>query len=63
MKRQVDPNENLTEQRVLAAELVVRGDVLRRSEILARATRLAELSAELDEWIVGGGFLPAAWQP
>ncbi len=26
------------------------------------AIRLAELSEALDEWIKGGGFLPAAWK-
>jgi len=52
----MDPDENLAEQRRLAAEF------LEPDSELLDIHRLAELVIALDEWIAGGGFLPAAWQ-
>jgi len=57
----MDPDENLAQQRVLAALLMEQIENLRdidETDVL----RLSELVIALDEWIAGGGFLPAAWQ-
>jgi len=63
----MDPDENLRKQlriarRVLGASEAP-DDALRPDEWRDDATRLAELAVALHEWIVGRGFLPAAWQP
>jgi hypothetical protein len=53
----MDPDENLKQQRRLA-ERILRNEGGDSHEIV----RLAELMQALDEWIAGGGFLPAAWR-
>lgn len=50
----MDPNATLAEIRALVAACQA-GDII-------DGDRLAELVSALDEWITGGGFLPAAWQ-
>lgn len=55
----MDPNANLAEQRLLCARLNV-GDSTDEQACLD-ASRLADLVEALDEWIMGGGFLPSAW--
>ena len=52
----MDPNANLEEQLRLANRFANgKGDFM-------EAERLAELVLALDEWIRGGGFIPAAWK-
>lgn len=55
----MDPDANLAEQRRLAARLVEAEPD--SPGFAADACRLAELVLALDEWVGGGGFLPAAW--
>ncbi len=54
----MDPNANLNEQRRIR-ERILNGSAI---NVESDAIRLAELSEALDEWIKGGGFLPAAWK-
>ena len=56
----MDPNENLRQQNVLADRINAQRD---RGEHIDEhdAMRLAELVLALNEWIVGGGFLPSVW--
>lgn len=58
----MDPNANLEEQRRLAKQILSAGRGPKQNLTLDRAHRLAELVEALDEWISGGGFLPADWQ-
>lgn len=57
----MDPDANLKEQRELAALIqsqLDEGETPDEDDVL----RLSELVIALDEWIAGGGFLPAAWR-
>jgi len=55
----MDPNSNLEEQRsILERVNDDSGEYEFDSDDLLR---LAELAQALDEWIIGGGFLPNAW--
>jgi hypothetical protein len=57
----MDPNATLDELRaIVAAELT--GSVLGTQGSLERFDRMVELFAGLDDWLYGGGFLPAAWE-
>jgi hypothetical protein len=71
----VDPEACLTELRELAAAQVALDDSdalatttdpaeLGRifAEASERASRMAELFQALDQWLKGGGFLPANWK-
>lgn len=65
----MDPNANLAEQLELARQSQAindaGGDELTEDqelELVAIATRLAELVLALNEWIARGGFLPAVWR-
>ncbi len=54
-----DPNENLREQLELAGMLqdeALEGDAIRMGG------KLAELVQAMNEWLSGGGALPAAWE-
>jgi len=54
----MDPESNLAAQRRIIARMLADGsDHVDTSD----AVRLAELAQALDEWIVGGGFLPRDW--
>jgi len=55
----MDPNANLEEQRQIISEML---DEDSESIDTGDAVRLAELAQALDEWIIGGGFLPKAWK-
>ena len=66
----MDPNANLAEQREIGARLLVALDNIADNgdeyQLISRAVladmyRFSELVEALDEWIVGGGFLPDAW--
>jgi len=54
----MDPDANLAEQVRLATAVV---DGKPSGGMTPVADRLAELVLAMDEWIRGGGFLPAAW--
>lgn len=56
----MDPDANLKEQREIIARMQQARNEPRVNA--ADAERLAELAQALDEWIVRGGSLPAAWQ-
>jgi len=63
----MDPDANLKEQRELIAR--INADDEASDETSPRvmynpndARRLIELVQALDQWITGGGFLPAAWK-
>jgi hypothetical protein len=62
----MDPNANLDEQRVIVARMHARldGGEVFDNTVAQRldGERLADLMLALDDWIVGGGFLPASWQ-
>lgn len=68
----MDPDANLQEQRALATRIGARsdggmhdgrtGDLRHDVDQMHDALRLAELVLALDEWIAGGGFLPATWR-
>ena len=55
----MDPTANLQEQRRLTAII---NESIYASEISDAAVELAELAEALDQWISGGGFLPAQWR-
>lgn len=57
----MDPNENLREQRRLAAKAI---ESLDNGRIVSEldVQRLAELVITLDEWITRHGALPADWR-
>ena len=55
----MDPDANLIEQRSLAQAIVDADN--QAYDVDPDALRLAELVLALDEWIRGGGFLPANW--
>jgi len=62
----MDPDANLTEQRELAARLVVLDDVedynlVDVGSLLIDAARLGELVLALDGWLVKVGYLPKRW--
>jgi len=59
----LDPDENLRESLLVAADVLeaVDGDEPMGEGLLDDAARLAELVQAMDEWLRGGGFLPAAW--
>jgi hypothetical protein len=66
----MDPTANLTEQRSIVAEINAINDAAddegnltaeQQGDLNDLGTRLAELVEALDNWISGGGFLPAAW--
>lgn len=52
----MDPDANLAEQRRIVVRII--SDNYHPHEVI----RLAELVEALDNWIVSGGFLPAAWK-
>ncbi len=61
----MDPNANLREQLRIAARIRVAQEAEEEggiSNVDELASRLAELVEALNAWIVGGGFLPDAWQ-
>jgi hypothetical protein len=62
----MDPDANLIEQRVITNRMRERLDAgdehYRRYTLPVDASRLVDLNIALDEWVCGGGFLPAAWQ-
>ena len=57
----MDPDENLAQQRRSAARLMEAIENQRTID-LDDVLALSELVIALDNWIAGGGFLPAAWQ-
>ena len=57
----MDPNASLEEIRRLIF-LVRTHEVLMPAEASDALDRITDLFKALDEWIVGGGFLPEAWQ-
>ena len=54
----MDPNANLAEQRRIVARVTEGHDLVDHIHDLER---LADLVEALDNWIVNGGCLPAAW--
>lgn len=57
----MDPDENLKEQRQLAARLLWQQEndqPIDEDDVL----RLSELVIALDNWIMAGGFLPKEWR-
>jgi hypothetical protein len=57
----MDPNANLHEQRYLVAKFRQQdedGEVYSTNDL----GRFADLAEAMDQWISGGGFLPAAWE-
>lgn len=54
----MDPNANLQEQLELAARML---DEESEHIDTGDAVRLAELVLALNDWILGGGFLPRRW--
>lgn len=57
----MDPNENLRQQRALAARLIEATENDREvseDDVL----ELSELVVALDNWLASGGFLPDAWR-
>lgn len=56
----MDPDANLTEQRLIVSKLAT--EDMSALEVQWAAHRLAALVEALDNWIVGGGFLPRAWR-
>lgn len=54
----MDPDECLKEIRELITRLNAADD---RDDFEGFAADLAEHVEALDEWIIGGGFLPRAW--
>lgn len=54
----MDPDANLAEIRRIVARVTWGADSVDHIHDLER---LAELVEALDNWIVGGGFLPTAW--
>lgn len=60
----MDPNANLEEMNELA-EAVLNDDemaVARWGSKEEQLNRLAELVVAMDDWIVGGGFIPDKWR-
>lgn len=61
----MDPTANINEQREIAARIMVAVDCADSAGDFTvdkdDAYRLAELVQSLDQWISGGGFLPARW--
>lgn len=57
----MDPNANLREQLELSRKISANYDGKGACDF-ADAARLAELVVALNDWIAGGGFLPARWQ-
>lgn len=56
----MDPNENLRQQRALAARLIEAAENDREvseDDVL----ELSELVVALDNWLASGGFPPDAW--
>ena len=67
----MDPDANLIEQRHVAQDIMRIWDncpedgtytAKQLNDLSYLAMRLAELQVALDEWIKGGGFLPAGWR-
>jgi hypothetical protein len=62
----MDPDANLIEQRRITNRMRERLDAddanYIANELPRDAGRLVDLAIALDEWIVGGGFLPASWR-
>lgn len=57
----MDPNENLRQQRALAARLIEaaeNGREVSEDDVL----ELSELVVALDNWLAAGGFPPDAWR-
>lgn len=52
----MDPDAVLQQLRELAAQILANA-----SEESDVAVELAEKVAELEQWLTGGGFLPASW--
>jgi hypothetical protein len=57
----MDPDEALRVIRASAAEVMFIM-TMTSAQSCEQAIRLAEHVVALDEWLAGGGFLPAAWQ-
>lgn len=57
----MDPNENLREQRRIAARILVANAGADDARTLRDAERLAELVEALDGWLSKRCFLPDAW--
>jgi len=53
----MDPDANLAEQLRLARKLLTNETVFPETTAL----RLAELVVAMNDWIEGGGFIPAHW--
>jgi DNA-binding transcriptional regulator LsrR (DeoR family) len=53
----MDPEANLQEQRQIVANILHHPERRTRGDV----QRLAELVEALDQWIVGGAFLPVSW--
>ena len=59
----MDPNAALENMRRAVANYRAGEDAdMSAAELVDYARDMAELFAGLDEWVTGGGFLPAAWQ-
>jgi hypothetical protein len=57
----MDADENLAEQRRLAARIIADSDRRFDGCRPEDARRLAQLVQELDQWIINGGALPRHW--
>jgi hypothetical protein len=58
----MDPNQNLKQQRELAAQIIrLRDKDAPHDQIADVADELAELVQALDGWLSRGGFLPSEW--
>lgn len=55
----MDPDETLRVIREDAKEIIERGHS--HDELVDLAEELANAVADLDEWLVNGGFPPGAW--
>lgn len=64
----MDPDEALANIRMLAAKIIELSnsddepDVDPAQDLAIEGLELSEAAQALDEWIVKGGFLPAAWR-
>jgi hypothetical protein len=58
----MDPDQALQVIRTSASEVIF---IMTKTSTprCEAAIRLAEHTLALDQWLAGGGFLPAAWQP
>lgn len=63
----MDPEETLRQLRLLTESVNSSADEANRAEVATadlteEAENFATLFGALDEWLAGGGFLPASWR-